>query len=62
MEVTCEADWIVNLTLGKNILFTVLPNDAAARITEIVVSYEDQSFKVTIEQSAKAYVYDVTFS
>ena len=62
VEATCEADWIANLTLGKNILFTVLPNDDAARSAEIVVSYEDQSFKVTIEQSAKAYVYDVTFS
>lgn len=62
VEAICEADWIVNLTVGEDILFSVLPNDDAVRSTEIVVSYENQSFKVTVEQSAKAYVYDVTFS
>ena len=62
VEADCEADWIANLTVGKSILFSVLPNDDAARSAKIVVCYEDQSFTVTIEQSAKAYVCDVTFT
>ena len=62
VKAKCEADWIINLTVEKDILFSVLPNDDDARSTEIIVSYEDQSFKVTIEQSAKAYVYDITFT
>ena len=62
VKTICEADWIANLKIEDDILFSVLPNDDAARSTEIVVSYENQSFKVTIEQSAKDYVCDITFS
>lgn len=62
VEATCEADWITNLTVDSNILFSVLPNEDGDRSTEIVVSYKEQSFKVTIEQRAQAYVYDITFT
>lgn len=62
VEATCEADWVTKLSVDTNIIFEVLPNDDAARSTEIVVSYENQSFAVKIEQTAQEYVKDVSFT
>lgn len=62
VEVSCDADWVSNLKAGTNIVFSVLPNENQARSTQIVVSYKDQSFTVTINQAAMSYVYDITFT
>lgn len=62
VEVACEADWVVNLKVGKEVSFSVLPNEGDSRATEIVVSYKGQSFKVSVEQAARERVYDHTFN
>ena len=49
---TCEAEWITNLTVTKNISFDVAENTTPeARETKIVVSYEAQVFEVPVEQA-----------
>lgn len=50
----CEADWVENLTVGDNIVFSVPANEGDARETTVVVAYgETQSFNVTVKQAAK---------
>ena len=48
LEVACEADWVTNINVGTNVAFKVLPNEDAARSTQITVSYKSYSFSVTI--------------
>lgn len=49
---TCAADWVSDLKVGAAVTFAVAANEAEdAREADIVVSYDDQSFKVTIKQA-----------
>ena len=62
VEATCDAYWISNIKVGTNIIFSVLPNEDMARSAEIVVSYKEESFTVTIDQESRQYVQDITFT
>lgn len=62
VEVTCDADWVENIKVSSNIVFSVSPNDDADRIAQMVISYKDQSFTVEIKQEGRAYIHDITFS
>ena len=53
LEATCEADWVTDLVAGDNIVFKVVANESEARSTKVVVSYDTQSFEVTVNQAAK---------
>ena len=53
LEATCEADWVTDLVAGDNIVFKVVANESEARTTKVVVSYDTQSFEVTVNQAAK---------
>ena len=62
VEVTCDADWVENIKVSSNIVFSVLPNDDADRSTQMVISYKDQSFTVDIKQEGRVYAHDITFN
>ena len=62
LEVACEADWVTNINVGTNVAFKVLPNEDAARSTQITVSYKSYSFSVTINQAAREYACDLSFT
>ena len=53
LEATCEADWVTDLVAGDNVVFKVVANEGEARTTKVVVSYDTQSFEVTVNQAAK---------
>lgn len=53
LEATCEANWVTDLVAGDNIVFKVVANESEARTTKVVVSYDTQSFEVTVNQAAK---------
>lgn len=49
---TCAADWVSDLKVGAAVTFAVAANETEdAREADIVVSYDDQSFKVTVKQA-----------
>ena len=49
---TCSADWVSDLKVGAAVTFAVAANEAEdVREADIVVSYDDQSFKVTVKQA-----------
>ncbi|MBQ5737815.1 MAG: BACON domain-containing protein [Alistipes sp.] len=62
VEVTCDADWVTNIKINKNIVFSVLPNDDAERSAQMTISYKDQSFTVDIMQVGQVYDYDISFN
>lgn len=50
----CDAEWIVGITEGTSVTFTVTANESTeARSTEITVSYGESGQKVSITQSGK---------
>ena len=50
----CEADWVVDLTEGTSVTFTVVANESLeARSTEITVSYGESVKKVSVSQSGR---------
>ena len=54
IEATCEADWVLDLTVAETVTFTVPENEATeARESEVVVAYGELSFKVAVKQAAK---------
>lgn len=53
LDATCEADWVTDLVAGDNVVFKVVANEGEARTTKVVVSYDTQSFEVTVNQAAK---------
>lgn len=49
----CEADWVVDLTAGSTVTFTVPANDKTeARSTKITISYGDINHEVAVSQDA----------
>lgn len=53
LSVSCEADWIENITVSSSdIKFNVAANEGSVRNTQIVVTYGDLSFEVTIVQES----------
>ena len=55
LEATCEADWVLNLTAGETVTFTVAENEATeARESKVVVAYGELSFEVAVKQAGKA--------
>ena len=69
LTVACEADW-VEAVAGDKVRLTVAANEGEARETKVVVSYDKQSFEVTVAQAAKSvtpepepeYVLDMGFA
>ena len=53
LDATCEAAWVTDLVAGDNVVFKVVANEGEARTTKVVVSYDTQSFEVTVNQAAK---------
>ena len=53
LDATCEANWVTDLVAGDNVVFKVVANEGEARTTKVVVSYDTQSFEVTVNQAAK---------
>lgn len=53
LTATCDAEWIVDLTAGDKVTFTVAANEDDNRETKIVVAYGDQKFEVKIRQNCK---------
>ncbi len=53
LKATCEAGWVTDLVAGDNVVFKVVANEGEARTTKVVVSYDTQSFEVTVNQAAK---------
>ena len=54
LEATCEADWVLNLTVAETITFTVPENEATeARETKVKVAYGELSFEVAVKQAGK---------
>ena len=53
LNATCEADWVTDLVAGDNVVFKVVANEGEARSTKVVVSYDTESFEVTVNQAAK---------
>lgn len=52
VEVTCEANWITNITVGESITFEVGVNaENTERETVIVISCEEQRAEVKVKQS-----------
>ena len=50
----CEADWVVDLTEGTSVTFTVVANESLeARSTEITVSYGESVKKVSVSQTGR---------
>ena len=61
LSATCEANWVSDITLGDKITFVVAPNEGEARDTKIVVSYQDKSFEVAVNQKACEVVTNVYY-
>ena len=62
LTATCEADWVVDLAVAETITFAVVENELEeARETKVVVAYGDQSFEVTVKQTAIEAPDTVTF-
>ena len=54
LEATCEADWVLNVTTGETVTFSVSENEAEeARETKVVVAYGELSFEVAVKQEGK---------
>ena len=54
LEATCEADWVLNLTVGETVTFTVPENEATeAREAKVKVAYGDKNFEVAVKQAGK---------
>ena len=54
LEATCEADWVVDVTAGETVTFTVAENEATeARESKVVVAYGELSFEVAVKQAGK---------
>ena len=54
LEATCEADWVLNLTVGETVTFTVPENEATeAREAKVKVAYGDKGFEVAVKQAGK---------
>ena len=54
LEATCEADWVLNLTIGETVTFTVPENEATeAREAKVKVAYGELSFEVAVKQAGK---------
>ena len=54
LEATCEADWVLNLTVGEAVTFAVAENEATeARETKVKVAYGELSFEVAVKQTGK---------
>ncbi|MBP3547645.1 MAG: hypothetical protein J6J64_03105 [Alistipes sp.] len=50
----CAAEWVMDLTAGDKVTFTVAANDAEeARDAKITVKYDTESFEVAVMQAAK---------
>ena len=50
----CAAEWVMDLTAGDKVPFTVAANDAEeARDAKITVKYDTESFEVAVMQAAK---------
>lgn len=53
VEATCDAQWVVDLTVGENITFVVEANESTAkRETKVEVAYNALAFEVTVKQAA----------
>ena len=54
LEATCEAGWVLNLTVGETVTFTVPENEATeAREAKVKVAYGDKGFEVAVKQAGK---------
>ena len=54
LEATCEADWVVDVTAGETVTFTVAENEATeARESKVKVAYGELSFEVAVKQAGK---------
>ena len=54
LTATCEAKWVLNLTAGETVTFSVAENETEeARETKVVVAYGELSFEVAVKQAAK---------
>ena len=54
LEATCEADWVLNLTVGETVTFTIPENEATeAREAKVKVAYGDKNFEVAVKQAGK---------
>lgn len=54
LTATCEADWVMNVTVGETVTFTVAENEAEeARESKVVVAYGELSFEVAVKQAGK---------
>ncbi|MBR3827520.1 MAG: BACON domain-containing protein [Alistipes sp.] len=57
VEAVCEAEWVTITEVGREIKFTVAPNDNdEERMAMILLSYAKQSAQVVIEQQGKPNV------
>ena len=52
----CDAEWVKDLTVGANIIFTVEANNGEERQTKIVAKYDELSFEVAVKQAAMVVV------
>ena len=54
LTATCEADWVLDLTVAETVTFTVPENEATeARESKVVVAYGELSFEVAVKQAGK---------
>ena len=54
LEATCEAEWVLNVTVGETVTFTVPENETEeAREAKVVVAYGELSFEVAVNQAGK---------
>ena len=54
LSVTCDAQWVTNLTAGETVTFEVAANTTeAVRETKVVVAYGKASFEVAVKQEGK---------
>ena len=54
LTATCEATWVLNLTDGETVTFTVAENETEeARESKVVVAYGELSFEVAVKQEGK---------
>ncbi|MBO5717114.1 MAG: BACON domain-containing protein [Alistipes sp.] len=54
LEATCQAEWVMDLSVADSVTFTVAANDVEqTRETTVVVAYGELSFEVALLQAAK---------
>ena len=54
VKAECEAEWVVDITEGTSVTFTVVANESTeSRSTEIAVSYGEEVEKVSVSQDGK---------